>query len=64
MANGEIFPAGALGGQGVIVDTAVRCEVPEWAVRWHTDYPPRAVDSHDVRLLCKRFGLDLPDVYR
>jgi hypothetical protein len=23
--------------------------------------PPRAVDHHDVPLLCERFGIDLPD---
>lgn len=35
---------------------AVRCEAAEWAVRWHTGYPPRDVDRHDVSRLCERFG--------
>jgi lincosamide nucleotidyltransferase A/C/D/E len=47
-----VFPAEALAGHGLIAGTAVR---------WHTGYPPRAVDRHDVPLLCDRFGMDLPD---
>jgi len=62
--HGEDFPASALTGRGVIGDRPVRCESPEWAVRWHTGYRPRTVDRHDLRLLCARFGLELPDAYR
>ena len=61
--NGLVFPAGALGGQGVIAGSATRCEAAEWAVRWHTGYPPRAVDRHDVPLLCERFGIELPEAF-
>jgi len=64
VVNGDVFPMAALGGQGTIAGAAVRCEAPDWAVRWHTEYPPRPVDRHDVSLLCSRFGLDLPEVYR
>jgi lincosamide nucleotidyltransferase A/C/D/E len=60
----EVFPAAALAGRGTIGGRRVRCEAPAWAVRWHTGYPPRAVDRHDVPLLCERFGVRLPDVYR
>ncbi len=59
--NGEAFPAEALAGQGTIAGTAVRCEAADWSVRWHTGYPPRAVDRHDVLLLCERFGIDVPE---
>ncbi len=62
--GGVVFPAEALTGRGVIAGTTVRCEAPAWAVRWHTGYPPRAVDRHDVRLLCERFGVDLPETLR
>ncbi|MBW6436152.1 aminoglycoside nucleotidyltransferase [Actinoplanes hulinensis] len=61
--GGVTFPAAALNGQGVIDGQPVRCEVPEWAVRWHTGYPPRAADRHDVPLLCARFGIALPDSF-
>ncbi|HWS35133.1 MAG TPA: aminoglycoside nucleotidyltransferase [Actinoplanes sp.] len=59
-ADGTAFPAEALGGRGEIIGRRVRCEAPEWAVRWHTGYPPRAADRHDVPLLCTRFGIPLP----
>jgi len=60
----EVFPVAALAGQGKIGGRQVRCEAPEWAVRWHASYPPRTVDRHDVPLLCERFALRLPDAYR
>jgi lincosamide nucleotidyltransferase A/C/D/E len=63
VVDGVVFPAEALAGQGLIAGTAVRCEAPEWAVRWHTGYPPRNVDRHDVPLLCQRFGIDLPAAF-
>jgi lincosamide nucleotidyltransferase A/C/D/E len=55
------YPADALAGSGAIGGTAVRCESAEWALRCHTGYPARPVDHHDVPLLCRRFGLALPD---
>ncbi|XVV10685.1 nucleotidyltransferase domain-containing protein [Actinoplanes sp. CA-131856] len=55
------FPAEALTGEGEITGRRVRCETPEWSVRWHTGYPPRPADHHDVPLLCQRFGLPLPN---
>ena len=61
--SGERFPAAALDGRGSIAGTTVRCEAPEWAVRWHTGYPLRSVDHHDVGLLCQRFGLEPPQEY-
>jgi lincosamide nucleotidyltransferase A/C/D/E len=60
---GETFPAQALAGEGHIAGRAVRCESPEWAIRCHTGYAPRAVDRHDVALLSQRFGLPLPAEY-
>lgn len=54
------FPVEALAGRGSIAGTEVRCEFPEWAVRWRTGYAPRPNDLHDVPLLCARFGIPLP----
>lgn len=45
----------------LVAGVAVRCESAEWAVRWHTGYPARAVDRHDVTLLCRRFGIAVPE---
>src|SRR5687767_3676578 len=36
---GDVFPAAALDGCGKIGAQSVRCESPEWALRWHTGYP-------------------------
>ncbi|MFI6689652.1 nucleotidyltransferase domain-containing protein [Streptomyces sp. NPDC050485] len=62
--NGDRFMSADLGGVGHILDTVVRCETPEWALRCHTGYPPREVDFHDVARLCAKFGLPLPEPYR
>jgi len=58
--EGETFPAEALAGTGSIGGLEVRCESPIWALRFHSGYEPRATDRHDMRLLCERFGLELP----
>ena len=59
-ATGETFPSAAFAGRGVIGDRMVRCESPEWSLKWHTGYPPRSFDRADMALLCDHFGLDLP----
>jgi lincosamide nucleotidyltransferase A/C/D/E len=64
ISGGVVFPAEALRGRGVIDGLSVVCESPEWALRWHTGYPPRQVDHHDVHRLCERFELELPEPYR
>ncbi|GAA0810486.1 aminoglycoside nucleotidyltransferase [Spirilliplanes yamanashiensis] len=58
--DGLTFPAEALQGRGTLAGRPVRCEAAEWAVRWHTGYPARDADRHDVPLLCARFGIALP----
>lgn len=62
--DGQTFPALALSGSGRIGGRSVRCDHPEWSLRWHTGYPPRAVDHHDVAQLCRRFGLEPPAEFR
>lgn len=62
--NGNMYPAGSLDGSGVIAGRKVRCIAPAFLVRFHTGYPPRETDRHDVALLCKHFGIPLPDAYR
>lgn len=53
-----------LAGQGSINGYPVRCISPEWLVKFHTGYELDENDCHDVRLLCERFGIDMPDQYR
>ncbi len=58
---GETFPSNALDGRGAINGVDVRCETPAWSLRWHTGYPPRPIDFHDVGRLCERFALERPE---
>jgi lincosamide nucleotidyltransferase A/C/D/E len=62
--TGETFPASALDGRGAIGGRPVTCEAPEWALRWHTGYPPRQEDLHDIPRLCVRFDLVCPPEFR
>jgi lincosamide nucleotidyltransferase A/C/D/E len=52
-----------LTGNGYINGYAVRCVPPEWLVKFHTGYKLDQNDFRDVRALCKRFGIELPDEY-
>lgn len=61
VVDGGPFAADALGGSGTIAGVTVRCESAEWSVAWHTGYPPRPVDHHDVPLLCHRYGIAPPE---
>jgi lincosamide nucleotidyltransferase A/C/D/E len=64
ITGGVVFPSEALCALGVIDGLSVACESPEWALRWHTGYPPRPVDHHDVHRLCERFELEFPEQCR
>jgi lincosamide nucleotidyltransferase A/C/D/E len=37
------------------------CIDPEWLLKFHTGYDVDETDDHDVRLLCERFGIAMPD---
>jgi lincosamide nucleotidyltransferase A/C/D/E len=61
---GVEYPAESLTGAGSIRGRPVRCITPEWSIRFHTGYNIDANDYADVRALCRRFGIDLPEEYR
>lgn len=61
--RGEMYPAASLTGVGVVDGHPVRCIASEYLVRFHTGYPLRAHDFHDVAALCQRFGIDYPEEY-
>lgn len=63
-ANGHVYRAEALTGEGTIAGRRVRCISPVWLVRFRTGYPPREVDRMDVAALCERFGIEVPEAYR
>jgi len=62
--NGEMYPAGSLDGTGFIAGHTVRCISADHLVAFHTGYPLRPQDLHDVTTLCERFGIELPGEYR
>jgi len=62
--RGEVYPADALAGRGLINARVVHCIAPEWLVRFHTGYEADATDWADVSALCERFGIPIPPDYR
>jgi lincosamide nucleotidyltransferase A/C/D/E len=63
-AFGVAYEAQHLTGIGLIAGQRVRCIGPDWLVKFHTGYRLDQDDYHDVKLLCERFGLELPPEYR
>ena len=60
--NAIVYPD--LTGHGVIAGHPVRCTTPESLVLYRTGFQLRNRDFHDVRALCRRFGIELPPEYR
>jgi lincosamide nucleotidyltransferase A/C/D/E len=72
-ANGDGWQANATGGapyrwphehldaRGRIAGRVVRCITPELQLRWHDYDGFDDVDWQDMRALCERFGLTLPE---
>ncbi len=58
------YPADALRGTGRIGGIPVRCISPDHAVAFHDAYVGDADDRADVRALCARFDLAIPEQYR
>ena len=61
--NGEIYPADALAGIGIIAGQTVRCISPEWTIKFHRGYELKEKDYKDVSALCEKFGIELPAHY-
>ena len=61
--EGEAYPACVLNGNGTIGGVAVRCFTAEAQLLFHQGYEPGEKDRHDVLLLCKTYGLDVPEGY-
>ena len=58
------YPAGSLAGSGVIADREVDCVAAPWLVEFHDAYVGDHHDRADVRALCARFDLEIPEQYR
>ena len=61
--GGVAYSGEQLTGRGIVGGYPVRCISPEWLVKFHTGYELDDNDWHDVRLLCERFQIPLPDEY-
>ena len=61
--NGDMYPTASLTGEGVIGGQPVRCNSPEWLVKFHSGYELDETDYHDVSALCEKFGIELPGEY-
>jgi lincosamide nucleotidyltransferase A/C/D/E len=61
---GVKYPYDSLKGNGSIDGCPVKCITAEWMVKFHTGYNLDRNDYHDVKLLCKRFNIELPEEYK
>jgi len=62
-ADGVPYEAQHLTGQGLILGHRIRCVPPEWLVQFHTGYEIDENDWHDVRRLCQKYNIDIPEAY-
>ena len=60
---GVAYPFESFQGTGCINGVKVRCITPEWLVRFHTGYELDENDFHDVKLLCLKYDINIPDEY-
>lgn len=62
--NNNVYPLGSLTGKGTIDGVTVDCIDAFHLVQFHTGYDLRAKDRADVKLLCDRFDISLPQDHR
>lgn len=60
----EAYPPKVFGGTGKIGDMVVRCVDAENQVIFHLGYDHNENDVHDVKLLCERFNIPVPEQYK
>ncbi len=61
--GGVPYSGEQLTGRGTIGGYPVRCVSPAWLVKFHTGYELDDNDWHDVRRLCERFHIAVPEEY-
>lgn len=60
---GVKYPFDSLTGTGLINGHPVKCISPEWMVKFHSGYKLDENDYHDVKALCERFRIEMPEEY-
>lgn len=58
------YPPEGFAARGRVGGVELPCLTPEVQLECHTGYEPADTDCHDMWLLTRRFGLDLPKSYR
>jgi lincosamide nucleotidyltransferase A/C/D/E len=61
---GVAYRAEHLTGVGMIDGYQVRCVPPEWMVKFHTGYPLDKRDFLDVKALCEKFEITMPEEHQ
>ena len=61
---GIAFEPHHLTGAGTINGYPIRCAPPDVTVGFHTGYAAGKNDFHDVKAICERFDIPLPEEYR
>ena len=59
-SENSMYPAGALDGVGLLGAIPVRCIAAPFVLMFRNGFEPRAVDHHDVDVLCSRFDIKRP----
>lgn len=62
--NNEMNPRDSFKGEGIIGGQKVKCVSLEYAVKFKLDHEIAKHDAEDVRALCEKFGLEVPEVYK
>jgi len=62
--EGDTYPSSVFSGIGKIGDKVVKCINAEDQVLFHLGYEHDDNDAHDVRLLCERFNIPIPNEYK
>ena len=62
--EGETYPPEVFSGIGKIGDKEVKCIDAKNQVLFHLGYEHDENDVHDVRLLCERFNIPIPNEYK
>lgn len=58
------YPLDSLNGIALIANYPVRCITPEWMVKFHSGYQLDENDFHDVKALCRRYGIEMPAEFK
>ena len=61
---GIAYRAEHLTGTGLINGQQVKCVPPDWMVKFHTGYPLDENDFRDVKALCDKFGIEMPEEHK